>query len=148
MWRVDPDARRRSEDRRSALHHLWSIRYWLRLWLGQGLYLAILDLGALRVGGREEFVRCPGPANQDDRAQHDREDHILVIFHRNSILLRYRVGALAAPWVTPTNTFQGHPAAAHGPIAFQRGDGIGRAARLVTAAWREHPRRPLLPGLG
>src|SRR3954447_11168399 len=43
------------------------------------------------------------------------------------------------------DAFQGEPAAAERSIALQRGDRIGRAARLVAAAWRQHFRRAELP---
>src|SRR6185369_5556788 len=46
------------------------------------------------------------------------------------------------------DALQGHPAPARGSIAFNRGDRIGRAARLVAAARWKDLRRSLLPALG
>src|SRR6185312_13072319 len=61
---------------------------------------------------------------------------------------RYRVVALAAPRMASPDPLQREPAAAKRPIAFDCGDRIGRAARLVTAARRQDLRRALLPAPG
>src|SRR5207248_8572322 len=52
---------------------------------------------------------------------------------------------LAAPRVAAANAFEGHPSAPRGPIAFNRGDRIGRTARLIAAARRKDARRAQLP---
>src|SRR4051794_6537026 len=53
----------------------------------------------------------------------------------------YRVVTLAAPGVAAADAFEGHPTAPRGPIAFNRGNRIGRTAGPVAAARRKDARR-------
>src|SRR3954465_12338203 len=60
-------------------------------------------------------------------------------------LSRYGILAAAAPGVASGEAPGGEPAPPERPIAPERGDCIGRAARPEPAARRQHPRRPKLP---
>jgi len=48
-------------------------------------------------------------------------------------LSRHWIVTARAEWVTPPDAADGEPASTQRPMAFQRFDGIGGAARIITA---------------
>ena len=85
--RFNPHARSGSEHRRAALQGSGCRGDRASGSLGHRHLLPIHRLGARRVGGREIFVRRPRPAEQDQCADHHREDHILAIGHLKILVM-------------------------------------------------------------
>src|SRR5256885_5597803 len=109
---------------------------------GCALPLTTLVLGGLAVG-KYLFAAQLQPSSTSALSNTARIRFLLSF--NASILLRYRVVALTAPRMAAEDAFQGQPAAPRGPIASNRGDRIGRAARLVAARRRKDLRWPQLP---
>src|SRR3954468_13211978 len=111
---------------------------------GTVLPLTTLVAGGLAVGSHRSLRKLQPISTIADRT-------IARIILRWSFTYspsRYRIGAGAAPRVASQQTFGGQPGAPQRPIALERGDCIGRAARLIAAARRKHARRAQLPAPG
>ena len=150
LRRLDADARRLAQDVGAARIAARRVRRRARpAAAATGVRrLAVLDLG--RAAGWRSGNICwraklqPSSTNADStmarimlRLSYKRS--------RSSESSGNRVVALAPPGVAAEDALQGKPAPAGGPIARKCGDRIGRAARLVAAARRQHLRRALLP---
>ena len=61
--------------------------------------LAVLDLGRWLGRAREELADQIWPAEQDDPGEHDREDHVAIVFHEsaNSLSVTARDRARSRP---------------------------------------------------
>ena len=110
--------------------------------------LALLDLGDRRVGGREIGFGNPAPAEQEQQRQHHRQDHVSTVVHLGFPFLGHWIMAGTPPGVAAEQAPGGEPTPAERAIAGKRGDCIGRAAGLESAARRQDSRGPELPAAG